>query len=212
MKITTSILRATRLFSYIQLARRRSCLKKWNWFASCNSGQVIGPHNEPLPWLTYPCIPFLQARIQPEMSILEFGGGNSTLWWARRTRQVVTVEHKREWYDRLKCTVPHNVQLLHAPIRTNGEYCRAAAGFPDTFDIIVIDGRDRENCARQCLAALKDAGVIVWDDTGRGRYQAGVQWLMERGFPKIDFVGMKPCCAEESTTSVFYRRENCLGI
>jgi hypothetical protein len=46
----------------------------------------------PLPWYTYPAIDFLTQRDFSGKNVLEFGGGQSTLWWSARARSVLTIE------------------------------------------------------------------------------------------------------------------------
>jgi hypothetical protein len=60
--------------------------------------------------------------------------------------------------------------------------------------------------------ALCPGGVIVWDDTERERYAEGQRILRARGFRKLEFVGIGPMVTVKKETSVFYRRDNCLGI
>ncbi|MGC1360796.1 MAG: hypothetical protein WA826_06450, partial [Silvibacterium sp.] len=63
---------------------------------------AVSKNGEPIPWYTYPIIDFLSDRDFKNKNILEFGGGQSTLWWAKRARRVVTFEGKREWHDRIR--------------------------------------------------------------------------------------------------------------
>ena len=55
-----------------------------------------------------------------------------------------------------------NASVSHYPLEADGDYCRAAETTQQEFAIVVIDGRDRVNCARHSLSALESAGVIVW--------------------------------------------------
>jgi hypothetical protein len=84
--------------------------------------------------------------------------------------------------------------------------------YRNEFDIVVIDGRDRVSCARNSLGALKPDGVIVWDNADREEYRPGYQFLESNGFRRLDFAGLGPLNAYQSTTAVFYRDSNCLGI
>jgi hypothetical protein len=70
----------------------------------------------PLPWYTYPAIDFLAQRDFLERDILEFGGGQSTLWWSQRARSVLTIEEDRAWFARLLPLVGENVCLHHIPV------------------------------------------------------------------------------------------------
>jgi amino acid transporter len=78
--------------------------------------------------------------------------------------------------------------------------------------VVVIDGRDRGECAALTPAALSASGVIVFDNTDRAQYAHAVQGLLRKGFRRIEFVGMVPVAAVKSETSIFYKPGNCLGI
>ena len=53
-------------------------------------------HRPPLPWLGFRGIRRLDALIQPSWGILEFGSGTSTVWFSKRARQIVSIEHDRQ--------------------------------------------------------------------------------------------------------------------
>jgi hypothetical protein len=125
---------------------------------------------------------------------------------------VTAVEHDAEWAGRVRAEIPENVTLLEVPLERDGDYCRAAARTGEKFDVVVVDGRDRVNCGRNCLGALAEGGVIVWDDSQRRRYRSGLDFLAERGFRRLRFTGLGPIAANDGETSVLYRPSNCFGI
>jgi hypothetical protein len=53
------------------------------------------------PWITYDAIDFLKDIIKPQWKIFEYGGGGSTLFFTKRSCEVVTVEHNQEWFELL---------------------------------------------------------------------------------------------------------------
>jgi hypothetical protein len=80
-------------------------------FRSSFKGYAVSAKGEPIPWYTYPCIEFLRQRSYEDKRVLEFGGGQSTLWWARLARHIVTFEGDIDWYNQIKVTMPANVDL-----------------------------------------------------------------------------------------------------
>lgn len=203
--------RATdKLLALHDLSKPKNYLESVGWFASVFSGMAVDGENRPIPWLTYPAIAFLEGRLRKEMSLFEFGSGNSTLWWAGRVRRVVSCEHDPAWYERMAPKMPENVQYLQAAL-DNG-YSEAIAQYENEFDVVVIDGRKRVECAQNSLAALKADGVIVWDNTDREKYRPGMEFLRDAGFRQLDFDGMVPILPVKSRTSIFYRASNCFGI
>ena len=193
------------------------------WFRSFEEHRPVDREGGPVPFMTYPAVEFLARRIRPEMTVFEYGCGASTLWWSRRVKQVHAAEHQRDWYERITAQAPPNVRIHYAPLHGLGQlddgggageesYARLALEPGIPFSIVVIDGRLRVRCARHAVEALAPDGVIVWDNSDRVYYEPGYRFLEERGFRRLEFVGIPPGLNEKSETSVFYRPGNCLGI
>jgi hypothetical protein len=187
-------------------------LDEIGWFKSVEKGLPIDGDGNCLPWFTYASISFLNGKIQSGMTVFEFGSGNSTLWWSRKVFSVVSYEHDYEWFSFLKGSIPSNVKYRHCDLEYGGEYCKAILEYNDKFDIIVIDGRDRVNCAKNSLGALRGNGVIIWDNSEREKYQEGYLYLKQNGFRRLDFEGHGPVNPYKWCTSIFYRSNNCFGI
>ena len=106
----------------------RFTLVNSHWKTALLSRAVDAAGN-PMPWYTYPMIEFLRQRDTSSCSVLEFGGGQSTLWWARNAAKVVTVESDRDWHDHLRPNVPANVTLAHVPYDQQTRDVSAVASF-----------------------------------------------------------------------------------
>ena len=182
------------------------------WINSLSTGTIINKDGSPLPWVTYPFIHFIDKRLQSSFDIFEFGSGNSTLYYADRVASVQCVENNEFWYDKIKSTMPINVQLYYCELVYGGEYCRYAATMSNKYDMIIVDGRDRVNCCINNLSALKPTGVVILDDSERKQYTAGIDFLTENGFKRLDFWGTAPTVNYLKCTTIFYRSNNCLGI
>src|SRR5437762_2857857 len=104
------VLEALGLYVHYSLATRGP-LKDDGWLRSFREERCVDAEGRPLPWLTYPAIEFLAARVRPEMRVFEYGSGQSTLWWAARVRQVISCEHDPAWAERLRDQLPANVTL-----------------------------------------------------------------------------------------------------
>ena len=187
-------------------------LERIGWFRSWEERLPVDRDGNGLPWFTYPLIAFLKGKIQSDMCVFEYGSGNSTLWWGKQVSSLTSCEHDLEWYNSLKQRIPSNVKYIHCELEYGGQYCRTILEYKNRFDIIVIDGRDRVNCAKNSLGALKDDGVIIWDNSNREKYQDGCSYLIQNGFRRLDFEGLGPVGIHEWCTSIFYRDKNCLEI
>jgi hypothetical protein len=56
---------------------------------------------EARPWMCFPAVERLDRLVTAESRVFEFGSGGSTIYFAQRAREVVSVEHDRSWHQRL---------------------------------------------------------------------------------------------------------------
>jgi hypothetical protein len=189
-------------------------LKEDGWFESYRRKESIDGHGNPIPWFTYPAIDFINRRLRSDMKIFEYGCGASTLWWAKRVGSVVSCEHDEQWYRKIVALAPSNVTIHHVEFDNNLVYAGTIQKYERVFDLVVIDGPDRVNCAMRSLEALKDSGIIIWDDSERDKDECaeGFRFLREHGFRCLEFVGLSPIVPNKCETSIFYRQNNTFGI
>ncbi len=151
------------------------------------------------PWWTFSAIDeverFLKAR-EGAALVFEYGPGASTIWLARRARHVAYVEHDKAFAERMERVVGNltNVSgelvepVPHAPGKTAAcpsnskgyedvdfaDYMAAIRGAGGPFDLIVIDGRSRLACLAEAVQHMRPDGMILFDDSSRARYRAGL--------------------------------------
>lgn len=170
---------------------------------SIRKGRPLNSDNEPIPWFTYPAIDFLDEVVKSQSLVFEWGSGNSSLWWSRRASKVVSVEDNAAWYLEIKSQFPSNGELL---LRDSGDYARSILEYPDGgFDVIVIDGSDRNSCALTAPDKLKPQGLIVFDNSDSPEFRTGQKYLMDQGFLRIDFWGPIPSYLYKNCTSVYFK-------
>jgi hypothetical protein len=203
---------ARNLDSYAAFQMKNCFLKSSGWLKSFREKSAIDFDGNPIPWMTYSFISFLDNKINRDMKIFEYGCGNSTLWWAKRAQSVISCEHDKEWFEKYKLKIPSNVILHNIDLEYGGKYSLKIRDYQAEFDIIVIDGRDRVNCVLNSLAALKSDGVIIWDNSERNEYQKGFIFLEDNKYKRLDFFGIGPINSYPWCTSIFYKNINCLGI
>jgi len=187
-------------------------LDEIGWFKAFETQTPVDQDNNPIPWVTYSFIDFIKERLNPQLTVFEFGSGSSTYFYAKHAGIVVSVEHDKEWYDKIISTKPENAEMIYCELVTNGEYCRMPVKLEETFDVIIVDGRDRVNCCKQAVNALSESGVIVLDDSERERYNEGINFLINKGFKHLSFSGISPGLFYNKATSVFYKPDNCLNL
>src|SRR5690606_37460447 len=118
-------------------------LAQIGWFKAFDTKSSVDENGNPIPWVTYSFIDFIKDRINKNHKIFEFGAGNSTFFYAERAAKVVSVEHNKEWYNKIVSIKPSNSEMIFCELKVNGNYCRTPLTLTEKFDIIIVDGRDR---------------------------------------------------------------------
>jgi predicted O-methyltransferase YrrM len=124
------------------------------------------PH---LPWISYDAIHTLENIIKPESKVLEFGSGMSTIWYAKKAREVYSVEDDAQWYDlalrNFESLGIKNVKYEFA--KTAEEYASFGLKWRTNFDLIIVDGSVRSECIRNSLALLTEKGALYLDNSDK---------------------------------------------
>ena len=200
------------LYGALLILRWRKEFERLGIIESQLRGEPVDASGHPLPWLSMPAIALLEARVPSGLSVLEYGSGNSTLWWGHRAARVVAIEHDAAFHARLAPRLPANAVSLLVPDSSDGAYERAPARFGRVFDVIVIDGARRIECAHACLPLLKEGGVIIYDNADWNNAAPGLAHLREQGFRCLELPGLCALLTWSNTTAIFYRDGNCLGL
>lgn len=119
-----------------------------------------------LPWLGFRAINHLGKLIKPNWSVLEFGSGMSTIWFARRCGLLVSVETDRSWYDSVRTILSqknfHNVDYR---LSEKSEH-EAVSDYQDaTFDLVLVDGYERDRVMKTAISKVKHGGYIYLDNS-----------------------------------------------
>lgn len=155
----------------------------------------------PIPWMTYSAIEYLKQFDLSNRAVLEFGSGSSTEFWASRVHEVTSVENDRSWYDKQRGALRSNIKLIFA--ETAEEYVCPDSLRHQAYDIVVIDGRYRFDCAARAVNWVTSDGVVILDNSDWHPHTAAM--LSGSGFLQVDFVGPGPLNAYAWATSFFFR-------
>jgi hypothetical protein len=166
------------------------------------ASRAVDSRGSPIPWYTYPAIDFLESICFADRTVLEFGAGQSTVWWSSRAASVVSIEGDSAWREDLRARMSTRVEL-----HDDRDIPGSIAG--RRFDVVVVDGLDRLHCARLAIGAVTDDGAIVVDNSECDWGTAGtypiIALLRDAGFSRVDFHGWSPGVIARSCTSVFFR-------
>jgi hypothetical protein len=194
------------------IRKKNSYLYTSGWLQSLKHRRPMNQKGEPIPWMNYPIINFLEERLNSDMTLFEYGSGYSTLFYASRVKSVVSVEYDMDWFNIMQSQLPSNVNLLYQTKDIDGEYCRKINFDGDRYDVVIVDGRDRVNCVKQSIQALTERGVILIDDSQRERYTEAIVFATEHGFKALSMEGLKPTGSKIDRTTILYKEGNCFGI
>ena len=178
---------------------------KTGHFASCFKKAAVSKKGDALPWYTYPCINFLKFRNFEDKIILEFGGGQSTLWWAKKAKHVVTFEGDKKWYEKIKAKIPSNVDLhlvtMESPSACIEQINDILRSKPySVYDVIIIDGLYRYEIIDIARKVMPETGVIICDNAEGYRLYKGFK---ESDLNRVDFFGYAPGVILPHCTSIF---------
>ncbi len=211
-RVLWNTLNLFRLSGIIQINSKNSYLRTNGWYKSHYSKESIDNLGNPIPWCTYPFIKFIEDRLKKNMDIFEYGCGNSTIWFALKVNSVTSIDHDENWIVRVRPKLPKNAQVIYRKLEYGGEYCQEIHVSKKQYHVVIIDGRDRINCAKQSVRALTNDGIIIFDNSQRNEYREAMEYLGGVGFRRLDFHGLPPIAHFENCTTIFYKSENCLGL
>jgi predicted O-methyltransferase YrrM len=134
--------------------------------------------------------------------MLEWGSGNSSRWFSSRVKSLYSVEHNEEWLNHVKSFALTNQTIVFS---TQDKYASTALEFQRTFDLILIDGVEREACGEVAISLLSNGGMIILDNSDR--HPDISEKLRAQDLIQVDFHGFGPINPYTWTTSVFMRRD-----
>lgn len=180
-------------------------------FKSSLRSAAVDRSGNPIPWYTYPAIDFIDTKDFSTKTVLEFGSGQSSLWWARRCKKLSSLESDPKWFAYVKTTLPNNAEsfLISDDLAGLDDYLGGAK-----FDVIVIDGLDRLKAARRSIELLQPEGVIFFDNSdanweGDAEEQCSAPQLFRSfGFSRVDFYGYAPGVILPHCTSLFFKERS----
>lgn len=170
----------------------------WGHARSRLEKRSVDGAGNPLPWYTYPAIEYLKQLDFSLARVFEWGSGGSSLFWSSRCREIISVERDREWYERVRETAPPNLILYH--VDEDPDYANEIKKHGQ-FDVIVIDGNMRRDCAENAISHWRSGGLIVLDNSDW--YTLAATFLRQSGLAQVDRSGFGPINDYMWSTSVY---------
>lgn len=130
------------------------------------------------PWMKPGEIELVKSYLlTADKTVLEWGSGGSTVAFSPFSRHWYSIEHNQQWFSKVRTITEgiENVRLYYVPPEVDlptrpskYEDWKSYIEFPRTlkkrFDVILIDGRARPECAVEALRHLKKNGVVIIHD------------------------------------------------
>lgn len=187
-----------------QLRNFRSLAVSHGQWATIESRSCVDQDGYQIPWYTYPAIEFLRRLDFSESNVFEYGSGNSSLWWARRSRSLTSVESDPDWHARIKAATSSMHNFTYHLASEKEDYIRSSG--VEEADIVVIDGKYRFECTRHLIEGIARSGyrcsTLIFDNSDW--YPRSIADLSQRlGWAQVDFSGFGPINDYTWTTSIF---------
>lgn len=193
------------------------------------SASAIG---DEVPWVTFAAIDYLDAFVQPDHKVFEWGSGGSTLFFAKRARHVVSIEHDEGWFEQARVALASaagrkiDYRLVRAGTEASPDwrfqsgargweqanfeaYVRAIEPFDDDyFDVVSVDGRARMGCLEIGARKVAPGGLLLLDNSNYPRYAERVASIRKalKGWEEIDLSGPGPYSRTPAWATTIWRR------
>ncbi len=133
---------------------------------------------------------FIEKYLNKNDILLEYGSGNSTIYFSGIVNKVLSIEHDIDWINSLKKVINaydiNNIELIYQAAHTpDPKPCRYAQfkdyiHLPATkglkFTKVLIDGRARKYCAKYLYDIIDENVVVFIHDFNRSDYQMAIKY------------------------------------
>ena len=133
------------------------------------------------PWYVHPALDEIKTWELRGKKVFEWGMGLSTLWWLSKGATVYCVDSNEEWYKAIAKKADEvfgQINNLHATLAGGSDYVDIIKVHAP-YDIIVIDGVDRDECCREVLKYLKPKGKLIIDNYLQPSVHVAPDWVRE---------------------------------
>ncbi|MBW4481638.1 MAG: hypothetical protein KME14_03750 [Tildeniella torsiva UHER 1998/13D] len=176
--------------------------EKYGYHHTKASQRPVDINRQPLPWFTYPAIEYLAQLDLSNKSIFEWGSGNSSLFFAKRCKQITSVENNKEWFDYCSSQLLSNQKII---FREESAFAEVIDELSTTFDLIIVDSLRRYECVHRCIKYLNDGGLVILDNSdwhpNSSAFLRNHCDLLE-----VDMHGFGPINSYSWTTSLYFHR------
>lgn len=118
------------------------------------------------PWISYDGQAMLRQHLGSGSRVLEFGSGTSTPWYAEHAGFVVSVEENEEWFGLVGKRLGNRDNIVRLLETDPHGYAAAGSLYAEQpFDLIMIDGMQRDKCLYESWPLLRHGGLVYLDNS-----------------------------------------------
>jgi hypothetical protein len=155
-------------------------------FTKKNPDKCVMPVNL---WMTEEEIRLIKSYLGKDKNFFEWGAGGSTIEFSKYVKEYYSVEHDFDWYNIVFKNVGKNVHLFYIPPNTPDlewfppfeegkasdfksyiKFVHKIVSSGKKFDLVLVDGRARVDCALEVLPYLQEKAVVFIHDFEREYY------------------------------------------
>lgn len=163
----------------------------------------VDKNGKGMPWYTYPAIEYLKQLDFSGKTVFEYGSGSSSGWWSGVAKKIVSVEHDEKWFNIVNSSKNNNQEIYFC--KTKDKYVSAISASGSTYDVVIVDGAYRQECAGMAVNYLKPGGLIIFDNSDW--YPGCCEYLRGKKLIEVDFFGFGPINHYTWCTSLFFSRD-----
>ena len=133
---------------------------------------------------------FIEKYLNTNDTLLEWGSGNGTIYFSNLVKNIISIEHDKNWVDNIKKTIKayniKNIKIHHIaahsaePIPCRYEQFKDYIEFPKKnnlkFTKVLIDGRARKYCAKSIYDIIDNKTIVFIHDFNRPDYQKTLKY------------------------------------
>jgi hypothetical protein len=125
---------------------------------------------------------FISNFLNDDDILLEWGSGNSTIYWSGLVKKVITIEHHKKYYDFVEKVKNGygitNIKQIFIPPNDNLteygkfiDYIEYPKNNNIKFTKVLIDGEARNFCAKSIVNIINENTIVFVHDFNNKKYQ-----------------------------------------
>lgn len=133
---------------------------------------------------------FIEKYLNPSDTLLEWGSGNSTIYFSNLVKKVITIEHDIDWLNIIKTTIDaysidniethyiaaHSKDPIPCRYEQFKDYIEYVKKHEFKFTKVLIDGRARKYCAKSIYDYIDENVIVFIHDFNRPDYQKTLKY------------------------------------